>query len=87
MGHRYGVGPKYVSAIETVDMYVGQLMEAVQDRPTYEEENWLMMFVTDHGHYDSGGARRSRAGDTYCSVSRPWPNGPRWQIPVHTKCV
>jgi arylsulfatase A-like enzyme len=34
---------------------VGYLLEAIEARPSYEDESWLVVVVTDHGHTDSGG--------------------------------
>lgn len=51
-GHRHGFHrtiDEYVSAIERVDLQIGQLLNAVQSRPDYEHENWLIVVTTDHG--------------------------------------
>lgn len=41
--------PTYVSAIETIDGLVGELSEAISQRPTRDEECWATIVVTDHG--------------------------------------
>jgi predicted AlkP superfamily pyrophosphatase or phosphodiesterase len=46
---------QYYTAIETADVQVGRLIAALRDRPTYDEEDWLILVVTDHGHVDEGG--------------------------------
>ena len=51
-GHNYGFDPKvqeYLSEIETIDHYVGILMEAVTRRPNYTKEDWLTILISDHG--------------------------------------
>ncbi|MFE3991289.1 alkaline phosphatase family protein [Streptomyces goshikiensis] len=55
-GHSYGAAsPQYLDAIGRVDTLVGQLLTAVQNRPTYAQENWKILVTTDHGHTDAGG--------------------------------
>lgn len=51
-GHNYGFDPtvtEYLAEIETIDYYVGMLMQAMQKRPTYREERWLTILTSDHG--------------------------------------
>jgi predicted AlkP superfamily pyrophosphatase or phosphodiesterase len=47
--------PEYKAAIEWADTRVALLLQAVRDRPTYEEEDWLILMSTDHGRNDAGG--------------------------------
>lgn len=47
--------PQYRAAIEWADTRVGLLLQAVRGRPTYEEEDWLILMSTDHGRDDAGG--------------------------------
>ncbi|MFE3787951.1 alkaline phosphatase family protein [Streptomyces goshikiensis] len=55
-GHSYGAASRqYLDAIGRVDTLVGQLLTAVQNRPTYAQENWKILVTTDHGHTDAGG--------------------------------
>jgi predicted AlkP superfamily pyrophosphatase or phosphodiesterase len=53
--HDHGVSPEYRASIEMADAQVGRLLEAVSSRPTYDEEDWLILVSTDHGHKDEGG--------------------------------
>jgi len=51
-GHRFDFCPKsevYMDAIETVDGHIGRIMDAVRARPNYDDEDWLVLMVTDHG--------------------------------------
>lgn len=41
--------PIYISAIEDVDGYIGEIMDALQSRPTYNDEDWLVILSPDHG--------------------------------------
>ena len=34
---------------------VGRLVAAIQARPTYADEDWLILISTDHGRTDEGG--------------------------------
>ena len=51
-GHSYGFStqvPEYIDAIEITDAYIGEIISALQNRPTYNEEDWLVVVTTDHG--------------------------------------
>ncbi|WP_435862276.1 alkaline phosphatase family protein [Streptomyces lavendulae] len=55
-GHTSGAASQeYLNAIGRVDALVGKLLTAVQNRPTYAQENWKVLVTTDHGHTDAGG--------------------------------
>lgn len=45
---------EYRAAIERVDRMVGDLVAAVKARPTYAQEDWLILSSTDHGRTDEG---------------------------------
>ncbi|WP_177192133.1 alkaline phosphatase family protein [Chitinophaga arvensicola] len=50
--HNRGYGPavpEYMSAITTVDGYVGDLLTALNSRPEKEKEDWLIIVTSDHG--------------------------------------
>ena len=54
--HRTGsIGAEYREAIALSDRHVGWLIEALQTRPTYGEEDWLLLISTDHGRREDGG--------------------------------
>lgn len=46
---------EYKASIERADAQVGQLLNALRDRPTYAGEDWLILLSTDHGRNDAGG--------------------------------
>jgi predicted AlkP superfamily pyrophosphatase or phosphodiesterase len=51
-GHVAGfspIVPEYLEAVETVDAQIGQMLDAVRGRPSYEKEDWLILVTTDHG--------------------------------------
>ena len=54
-GHNYGFSPdinQYINAIENVDEYIGWVIDAMENRPTFENEDWLIMITSDHGGID-----------------------------------
>lgn len=56
-GHSYGFDPgvpEYVAQVELTDGYVGQILAALQGRPNFAFENWLILVSTDHGGTPSG---------------------------------
>jgi len=56
-GHKVGFHPSvkpYVAAIEVVDGHVGQLLQAIDARPSRAGENWLVLVSTDHGGRGTG---------------------------------
>lgn len=56
-GHASGYSvdvPEYISAIEEVDVHIGTVMQALETRPTFAEENWLILVTTDHGGLNFG---------------------------------
>ena len=56
VGHATGaMSREYLDMIAIVDLFVGQLLDAVSSRPGYLNERWLVLIGTDHGHLDTGG--------------------------------
>jgi predicted AlkP superfamily pyrophosphatase or phosphodiesterase len=49
------IGDEYRDAIELADRHVGLLVDAIRTRPTYAEEDWLILVCTDHGRRPDGG--------------------------------
>ncbi|WP_228414218.1 alkaline phosphatase family protein [Chryseobacterium sp. CH21] len=55
-GHSYGFAstvPQYVSSIQTTDSYIGEIVTAMKNRPSYNNEDWLVVLTTDHGAIES----------------------------------
>lgn len=63
VAHASGTGTKYIAAIEKQDEQLGQMLSAIQARPTYSNEDWMIVVTTDHGHNNPGG------GHGGCGVS------------------
>lgn len=56
ISHETGsIGMEYRAAIEAADAQVGELLEALRTRPTYADEDWLVLVSTDHGRREDGG--------------------------------
>jgi predicted AlkP superfamily pyrophosphatase or phosphodiesterase len=49
------IGDEYRDAIALADRHVGLLADAIRARPTYAEEDWLILVCTDHGRRPDGG--------------------------------
>ena len=53
-GHNGGFYPyssAYRSALATADAYLGNCLNAIANRPTFAEEDWLILVTADHGGY------------------------------------
>lgn len=51
-GHSHGFSPgvpEYISTIETTDSLIGPIVQAIRNRPTYDQEDWLIILTSDHG--------------------------------------
>lgn len=51
-GHAYGFDPsvpQYVAKIAQTDGRIGRILTALQSRPTYAGEDWLILLTADHG--------------------------------------
>jgi predicted AlkP superfamily pyrophosphatase or phosphodiesterase len=56
-GHAFDYGPdspKCLEAIGKIDTLVGKMLAAVESRKNYEDEDWLIVVVSDHGGFDKG---------------------------------
>ena len=54
VGHKkgyYPMSPEYIAAVEENDVGLGKVLDAIAARPTFKDEDWLIMFSTDHGGY------------------------------------
>jgi arylsulfatase A-like enzyme len=51
-GHKQAFHPAstaYLRAIEEADAQIGQILEAMRERKSYSNEDWLVIICTDHG--------------------------------------
>lgn len=76
-GHNHGFHPligHYIAAIERVDGLVGEALAALEARPTYKDEDWLVIVCTDHGGRATnhgGGHQYPEITETFLIVSGP----------------
>lgn len=55
-GHDHGASsPEYADALRAADRRLGRLLRAIESRPAYDRERWLVVVTADHGHTASGG--------------------------------
>jgi len=55
IAHASGVGQEYEQAIARQDVRLRRLVDSLRSRPSFADEEWLVMVTTDHGHLDEGG--------------------------------
>ena len=56
VGHETSsLSAEYRRSIAEADGQVGQLVQAIRQRPSFETEDWLILVSTDHGRRDDGG--------------------------------
>jgi hypothetical protein len=79
-GHATGAGDAYRRALRAADQRVGRLLGAVQGRPSYAQERWTVVVVTDHGHLGEGGhgGREPEVTTAWAAAAGPGiaPSGP-----------
>ncbi len=80
VGHVLGAGEAYREAARTADRRVGRLLAAVRSRPSFADEGWTVVVVTDHGHLDRGGhgGREPEVVTAWAAAAGPGirPGGP-----------
>ncbi len=58
-GHAGGFSPPggkhdgYLRSIEICDRWIGEALQAIRERPTFEKENWQIIICSDHGGWVS----------------------------------
>ncbi|MER5983780.1 alkaline phosphatase family protein [Streptomyces sp. NPDC001787] len=63
-GHSSGTGSDaYLKALGVADAQIGRLLDAVTSRPTYAQEDWLVVITSDHGHTPTGGHGGNSPGE------------------------
>ena len=58
-GHTYGfdpASPGYLAEIADSDALIGQVLTAMKTRPTFNNEDWLVVVTSDHGGIGTGHA-------------------------------
>ena len=55
MGHMYGDSPKYYAAVQMLDLQMGKIYNAINERKKKYNEDWLLVITTDHGRGEKDG--------------------------------
>ncbi len=66
-GHDTGFDPNnpaYISAIETIDGHIGELVSACRARAERDDEDWLVIVTTDHGGEGTSHGAQDAANQT-----------------------
>ena len=73
-GHSSGFSSAYNTSIEQVDVRLGKLMTAVATRNIQNNEDWLVIVVTDHGREASGfnhGSQTEQEKTIFIGMNKP----------------
>lgn len=54
MSHRFGNSPQYKDAVKKADIQIGRVWDAIQQRESNYNEEWLIVVTTDHGREADG---------------------------------
>lgn len=75
-GHNYGFtwnNPAYKNGFLTEDGYGYETIKAIEDRDTYETEDWLIIVSSDHGGIDTNhGGASIQERMTFVVMNREW---------------
>lgn len=66
-GHEFGFSPsslEYLNAIETCDVYLGQLLQKIEWRESNFNEQWMIVITTDHGGEGTGHGNQDNLDQT-----------------------
>jgi len=55
MGHMYGDSPKYYASVQMLDVQMGKIYDAINERKRKFKEDWLLIITTDHGRSEKDG--------------------------------
>lgn len=75
-GHKLGVGAGYREAVEESDRRLGEVLDAIETRPSRADEDWLVIVATDHGHRDEGGHGEDSVEERTAWISASGPSVP-----------
>ncbi|MCX2473762.1 DUF4983 domain-containing protein [Pedobacter sp. MC2016-05] len=79
--------PAYTNAIQALDAYIGNMLDAIKARPTYSSENWLVVIASNKGGAaTSGGGPNSvvfedQSRNTYVAFYNPRFNSTSYNQP------
>lgn len=74
-GHGTGFGDenyRYVSGVCNLDRFSYLMLKAIKSRPSFDEEDWLVLITSDHGgHSVRHGSQKIEDRTTFLAVSKP----------------
>lgn len=80
-GHNHGFHKdvtEYIASMELVDQQIGELLQAINNRPNRANEDWLIIATTDHGGDMSGhGKNNPEHRYSWLFISGDNPNVPK----------
>ena len=51
--HRFSTtSPEYLAAVRVVDRQIGEILNAIRNRPNFKDEEWMITLCADHGGID-----------------------------------
>ncbi len=75
-GHNFGFSynnPVYKEAFNTEDAYGYEVIKAIEDRDTYDTEDWLIIVTSDHGGVETGhGGASIQERMTFVVMNKEW---------------
>ncbi len=75
-GHDFGFtfnNPVYKDAFNTEDAYGYEVIKAIEERETYETEDWLIIVTSDHGGIGTGhGGKSIQERMTFIVMNKDW---------------
>ena len=81
------IGAEYREAIALADSHVGLLVEAVRARPSYGDEDWLILISTDHGRRPDGGHGGDSPEEMTIFIAASGPATADWAEPRPAQIV
>jgi len=86
MGHLYGDSDPFRDAVRKMDVQIGRIARAVQDRQRQLKEEWLVVVTTDHGRDEqtgkSHGGQSPRQRSSWIVTNHPLNHYPRYYTPA-----
>jgi predicted AlkP superfamily pyrophosphatase or phosphodiesterase len=79
VAHALGVCPAYTASVERSDERIGRVLDAIRARPSYPDEEWTIVVVTDHGHVEEGGHGGDTEAERTAWIAASGPTVPRHQ--------
>ncbi|REJ04406.1 nucleotide pyrophosphatase [Microbacterium bovistercoris] len=87
-GHSVGTnGAAYGAALRTADGQLGEMLDAIRQRDSYDDEEWLVVVTADHGHKPTGGHGGNTPAERKTFVIAAGPGIPAGSVRDDVKIV